>query len=159
MPTRHRFSFDGADWSAEADAASVHLSRNRQSPVAVQLRPHTRPDWATAVTPGGAASEGLAVRAGDRIWVQVEGHVFEVRAGLAPASGAREADALTPPMPATVTRVAVKVGDTVATGDLLVALEAMKMELPIRAPRDGVVRAVHCQPGDLVQPGTVLLDI
>ena len=43
--------------------------------------------------------------------------------------------------------------------DVLIALEAMKMELPIRAPRDGVVKAVHCQPGELVQPGQVLLDL
>ena len=35
----------------------------------------------------------------------------------------------------------------------------MKMELPIRAPRDGVVRAVHCAEGELVQPGDVLLEI
>jgi 3-methylcrotonyl-CoA carboxylase alpha subunit len=35
----------------------------------------------------------------------------------------------------------------------------MKMELPIRAPRDGVVTAVHCREGDLVQPGVVLVDL
>jgi biotin carboxyl carrier protein len=56
-------------------------------------------------------------------------------------------------------RIAVKPGDAVKDGDVLIALEAMKMELPIRAPRDGVVRAVHCQPGDMVQPGQVLLDL
>jgi biotin carboxyl carrier protein len=61
-------------------------------------------------------------------------------------------------MPATVTRIAVKVGDAVAKGDLLIALEAMKMELPIRAPRDFVISAIHCAEGDLVQPGTVLLE-
>jgi biotin carboxyl carrier protein len=32
------------------------------------------------------------------------------------------------------------------------------MELPIRAPRAGVVRAVHCREGELVQPGQVLID-
>ena len=44
-------------------------------------------------------------------------------------------------------------------GDVLIALEAMKMELPIRAPRDGVVRAVHCREGELVQPDQVLLEL
>lgn len=111
------------------------------------------------VVTDGIGASGVAARGGDRLWVQVEGHVFEVSVGAAKASTARDADALTPPMPATVTRVAVKVGDAVASGDLLVALEAMKMELPIRAPREGVVRAVHCQPGDLVQPGHVLIEI
>jgi biotin carboxyl carrier protein len=35
----------------------------------------------------------------------------------------------------------------------------MKMELPVRAPGDGVVAAVHCAPGDLVQPGTPLIEL
>ena len=38
-------------------------------------------------------------------------------------------------------------------------LEAMKMELPIRAPRDGVVKSVGCRVGDLVQPGATLLEL
>jgi len=40
-----------------------------------------------------------------------------------------------------------------------VLLEAMKMELPIRAPREGRVKALHCRPGELVQPGTALVDL
>jgi len=46
----------------------------------------------------------------------------------------------------------------VAAGDLLIALEAMKMELAVRAPHDGVVKAIHCREGDLVQPGTPLIE-
>jgi len=38
-------------------------------------------------------------------------------------------------------------------------LEAMKMELPVRAPGDGVVSAVHCAKGDLVQADAVLLEL
>ena len=145
MPTRYRFVMNGAEWSAEVEPAAVRVSRDRG------------PAFDVGTNPPGTT--GVAARAGDRLWVQVEGHVFEVSVGAARVGTARDADALTPPMPATVTRVAVKVGDSVASGDLLIALEAMKMELPIRAPRDGVVRAVHCQPGDLVQPGHVLIEI
>jgi biotin carboxyl carrier protein len=58
-----------------------------------------------------------------------------------------------------VVRVEVRVGDTVRRGDTVIILEAMKMELPVRAPADGRVTAVHCQPGDLVQPGTALIEI
>jgi biotin carboxyl carrier protein len=61
-------------------------------------------------------------------------------------------------MPATVTRIAVKVGDAVKQGDVLIALEAMKMEMPIRAPHDFVVSAIHCAEGDLVQPDRVLIE-
>ena len=73
------------------------------------------------------------------------------RGARAPARATH--DALTPPMSATVVRIAVKPGDAVRHGDVLIALEAMKMELPIRAPRDGVVAPIHCHEGELVQPG------
>jgi acetyl-CoA/propionyl-CoA carboxylase biotin carboxyl carrier protein len=62
-------------------------------------------------------------------------------------------------MPATVVRIEVSAGQTVAKDTLLVMLEAMKMELPIRAPRDGRVTAIHCRIGEIVQPGVPLLEI
>jgi biotin carboxyl carrier protein len=55
--------------------------------------------------------------------------------------------------------VLVQPGARVAKGDVLVMLEAMKMELPVKAPRDGVVRAIRCQPGELVQPGVDLVEL
>jgi biotin carboxyl carrier protein len=67
--------------------------------------------------------------------------------------------ALAAPMPGTVIGVAVGVGQQVRAGDVLLTLEAMKMELPIRAPRDGVVSAVRCAPGELVQPGPPLVEL
>jgi 3-methylcrotonyl-CoA carboxylase alpha subunit len=66
---------------------------------------------------------------------------------------------LTAPMPATVAKVLVSKGSTVRRGDAVIVLDAMKMELTIRAPRDGVVAAVHCHEGDLVQPDRVLVDL
>ncbi len=60
-------------------------------------------------------------------------------------------------MPATVTRVAVTTDDRVRAGDTLLLLEAMKMEVPLRAPHDGVVADVRCAVGDLVQPGVPLV--
>ena len=60
-------------------------------------------------------------------------------------------------MPATVTAVIVEPGATVTAGDTLIRLEAMKMELAIRAPADGRITAVHCNIGDLVQPGRPLV--
>jgi biotin carboxyl carrier protein len=61
-------------------------------------------------------------------------------------------------MPATVIRVKVKAGDPVKKGDVLVVLEAMKMELPLRALGDGVVSAVRCQEGELVQADATLVE-
>ncbi len=57
-------------------------------------------------------------------------------------------------MPATVVKILVEPGAPVSKGDIVLMLEAMKMELPVRASRDGVVRAVLCKPGELVQPGS-----
>jgi 3-methylcrotonyl-CoA carboxylase alpha subunit len=66
---------------------------------------------------------------------------------------------LTAPMPATVIKVLVQPGAAVKKGDTLIILEAMKMELPIRAPADAIVAAVRCRDGDLVQPETTLIDL
>ena len=81
-------------------------------------------------------------------------------ASLAPSSR-RPGDhsSLSSPMPATVAAIEVKAGDQVKAGDLLLTLEAMKMELPIRSPRAGRVKTVRCQKGDLVQPGVPLVEL
>ena len=66
--------------------------------------------------------------------------------------------ALTAPMPATIVRIHVKPGDAVNRGDTIMVLEAMKMELPLRAPGDAVVASVCCTEGDLVQADAVLVE-
>ena len=62
-------------------------------------------------------------------------------------------------MPATVLAVAVRPGQKVSAGDVLIRLEAMKMELPVRSPRDATVVAIKCREGELVQPGVPLLEL
>ena len=66
---------------------------------------------------------------------------------------------LVAPMPGTVVRVWVEVGDVVAAGDPLLVLEAMKMEHRLVAPEPGVVRAVDAEPGHQVEPGAVLVTV
>jgi biotin carboxyl carrier protein len=67
--------------------------------------------------------------------------------------------ALSAPMPASVLKINVAPGQDVAEGDLLILLEAMKMELPIKAPRAGRVKSLACRDGELVQPGVPLLEM
>ncbi|GGA70546.1 acetyl-/propionyl-CoA carboxylase subunit alpha [Pseudoclavibacter endophyticus] len=63
------------------------------------------------------------------------------------------------PMQATIVTFSVEEGQSVVKGDLLVVLEAMKMEQPIHADRDGVVRGLTGAPGQTVPSGTKLLEL
>jgi biotin carboxyl carrier protein len=116
----------------------------------------------------------LDVRQGDRhfvadavvdedvAWIWIDGYLLALPVGSAArrrAGGAgADAAALTPQMSAKVIRVNVSPGQAVAAGDALIVLEAMKMEMPIRAPRDGAIKSVSCAEGDLVQPGQPLVE-
>jgi 3-methylcrotonyl-CoA carboxylase alpha subunit len=94
----------------------------------------------------------------DNRWIWVDGRVIRLDPPSTGRSRGRAAsNELSAPMPATVVSVMVEVGATVTRGDTLIMLEAMKMELAIRDPRDGAVKAIHCQPGELVQPGVQLI--
>ena len=95
-------------------------------------------------------------------WVFVDGLVTQVGATRNDkvrerTKGATETG-VTAPMPATVVGIQVSPGDTVQAGDTLIVLEAMKMELPLRSPRGGVIKSIHCAKGELVQPGINLLE-
>jgi 3-methylcrotonyl-CoA carboxylase alpha subunit len=62
-------------------------------------------------------------------------------------------------MPGRVRRVGASPGQKIGRGDVVVVLEAMKMEHDIRSPRDGVVTKILYGEGDLVEAGTVLAEI
>jgi biotin carboxyl carrier protein len=117
-------------------------------------------------------SEWLLVEDGDRryrvaiakdgaaTWVFVDGIVARIEEDApAPRRKKSGASEVMSPMPATVVTINATPGQSVSEGDTLIVLEAMKMELPIKAPRTGTVKAIHCAKGDLVQPGVNLLEI
>jgi acetyl-CoA/propionyl-CoA carboxylase, biotin carboxylase, biotin carboxyl carrier protein len=72
---------------------------------------------------------------------------------------AASGDAVTAPMQGTIIKVAVSDGDTVSQGDLVVVLEAMKMENPVTAHKDGTVTGLAAEPGSSVSQGTVICEI
>ena len=78
------------------------------------------------------------------------------RGGAAPAASG---DDLTAPMQGTIIKVAAEDGAKVAKGDLVVVLEAMKMEQPIAAHKDGVIEGLAVEVGQTVTAGTVLAAI
>jgi biotin carboxyl carrier protein len=113
------------------------------------------------VTRGTQRTIAFAV-AGRDTWVFLDGRTYVVSDtpdGSPRRSRIDEQGALTAPMPATVLTINVVAGQPVKRNDVLMVLEAMKMELPVRSPRDGVVKAIRCEAGALVQPGTTLLEL
>ena len=83
--------------------------------------------------------------------------MFEVLPRLPPPGRGATAGSLGAPMPGAVLRVTVTVEDTVTAGQVLVVIEAMKMEHQVVAPDDGRVAEVLVAPGDQVEAGQVLL--
>jgi propionyl-CoA carboxylase alpha chain len=67
--------------------------------------------------------------------------------------------ALVAPLPGTVVKVSVAVGDRVGAGDALIAIEAMKMEHEVRAVTAGTVSEVHVAAGEQVEAGRLLVVI
>jgi biotin carboxyl carrier protein len=114
----------------------------------------------------------VVVRAGEgrgRYTLSLDGHRYDVEAfderthAIRELSGASAAQAgpapLKAPMPGLVVRVSVTVGDTVAAGQGLVAIEAMKMENELRCVAGGRVKAVHAVVGQAVEKGALLVEI
>lgn len=76
-----------------------------------------------------------------------------------PAAPSGSGNPVKAPLPGTITNINVKVGDTVAVGDVVVVLEAMKMQNNIEAEYAGTVTSITINPGDSVMEGATLLTI
>jgi acetyl-CoA/propionyl-CoA carboxylase, biotin carboxylase, biotin carboxyl carrier protein len=108
--------------------------------------------------------------AAEKLVAEVNGKRFEIlvhapepvvkrhRAKQASVGGAA-GTGLTSPMQGTVVKIAVEEGQSVEAGDLIIVLEAMKMEQPLNAHRSGVIKNLKAVIGETVASGTVLCDI
>jgi biotin carboxyl carrier protein len=112
------------------------------------------------VAPGESPAGGeppLWLSAGG--WSRVVAPAPEARRAAAGVDGAASMKPrkVTPTFPATVVAVFVEVGAEVTRGQPLVVVSAMKMEMTLTAPHDGIVRAVNATPGAAVSPGDELV--
>jgi biotin carboxyl carrier protein len=110
---------------------------------------------------GGRSHRVAAAADGDRVFVWCEGAVFifEKPRPARRAAGAEHAGDLISPMPGRVRRTLAAAGEVVEKGQVLLVLEAMKMEHAIRAPRGGILERLLVREGDLVEAGVELAEI
>lgn len=95
----------------------------------------------------GAPQRVWIARTGDTIFVHMAGRAWEVEALDSLLAGGEDggpsSDTVIAPMPGTVVSITCKAGDHVKRGDALMAIESMKLQTTITAPRDGIVAACH----------------
>ncbi|MAR91079.1 MAG: oxaloacetate decarboxylase subunit alpha [Pseudomonadales bacterium] len=144
--------------------------QNRGNPDAFEPAPGTEPAAPQASTPPASAGAGdsgvyTVTVNGQAYVVEVAegGDVSQVQAApAAPTASAAPAGAGEPvpaPLAGNIFKVKVAVGQAVQEGDVLVVLEAMKMETEVRAARGGTVTGVTVKEGDAVKVGDTLLSI
>ncbi len=111
------------------------------------------------VRSGGRATRCAVARGRRGLWVSCEGRswLLEEERPETAAKGAPSADELRAPMTGRVVQVVVVPGSTVSEGDLLLTIEAMKMEFRLVAPEDGVIAEVRCEAGARVELGELLV--
>ncbi len=105
------------------------------------------------------ANIGTANKDGDSI-VMASGREVSISAGnkkLRKSGGG--AGSLTSPMPGKIFKIVKEIGASVAKGETILILEAMKMEHSIRADKDGKVKKILFKTGDLVQGGVTLAEV
>lgn len=145
--------------------------KNRHNPEAFEPAPGNEPAPVVAAAPTLAGGvETYSVR--------VDGQVYDVEVGpqgqltsvtpasagqavptAAPAAVSANAESVPAPLAGNIFKINVQSGSEVAEGDILIVLEAMKMETEIRAARGGVVQDLHVKEGDSVTVGAPLLSL
>ncbi len=109
-----------------------------------------------------------AMQIGSAIWMHVNGTqwVVDLRASQAAskgggrqAGGANDSGELFAPMPGKILKVNVKNGDSVKAQDILITMEAMKMEYNLLAPFDGDVSQLNCTVGQIVELNQLLVKV
>ncbi len=148
---KYQYKVQGVDYEVEIEEVEGNIAKvnvngipfevEMQQPINAAKHPNIVKPKIEAPKPTATAAPAAAPKAAP--------------AAAATATGA----ALKAPLPGTITAINVKVGDQVKAGDVVIILEAMKMQNNIESENTGTVTAINVNPGDTVMEGAVLLTI
>ncbi len=134
-----KFKIDGKTYSVTIDEVSKDVANVEVNGKKITVNIEKKEKPAFVATPRPAAPSAAPVAS-------------------APA-GKTVAGSITSPLPGSIVKIMVSVGQAVKRGDTLLTMESMKMENNIKADKDGIVKAIHVQPAQSVMQGDLLLDM
>ena len=146
---QYKFKINGNDYNVAINYTNGNLADVTVNGVSYQVEMENSMPAAPAAAPVQAAPQASAPAP-------------QPAAAAAPAPAAKpagEGKAVTSPLPGVIIEVSVKEGDTVAAGQKVAVLEAMKMENEIQAEKAGVVTKIHVSKGDSVLEGASIVTI
>ncbi len=147
--------------------------QNRHDPTAFEPVPGQEAESAQAkAAPAAAPVAAPAVSGPEAYRVEVNGKVYDVRVSpsgevqstpaapsVAAAPSVGEAQLVPSPLTGNICQIKIKLGDALAAGDVILVLEAMKMETEVRAPEAGTVASIEVKEGDAVHVGDTLITL
>ena len=156
----YKYKVQGVDYEVEITDVEGKIARVNVNGIPFEIE--MQKPINAAKHPALAATKKSASVAPAAAPVAAAAPTAPVAAPAQPAQPATAAGAGTPvkaPLPGTINAINVKVGDKVNVGDVVVVLEAMKMQNNIEAENAGTVTAILVNPGDSVMEGAVMLTI
>ena len=149
---QHEFKFAG-------DTVEVTVARDSQTWYLGDLECQIMADGRLKLTVNGVTKFAHSTKVGDVWWVHIDGHVFCIEKTEPGSNDDDSQGGMVAPMPGKIIDVLVEQGQSVTAGDLLLVMEAMKMEHRIVANVDGIIGMLKLKAGDQVQQGDVLVEI
>ena len=158
--SRLAFTWMGRALEAELTLRSPHATLTRDGQrFEASVKRHG--DWLELET-AGRVTRCAAIATPRGVWVAHDGRAYFLERRhreAAVVEGVTSADEIRAPMTGRVVSVAARKGSAVREGDLLLTIEAMKMEFKLSAPEDGTVTDVLCSDGDRVELGQLLVTL
>lgn len=166
MASRHRFLVDGEEHTVivDRDGDDVTVSIDDDDPVVVDVT-SSGATGVFSILVDGSPCTAFVSRHANGFEVTVNGRRFSI---TRPSGGGRRRGQvggledppgkILAPLAGVVVEVRVNVDDSIDSGQSLIVIEAMKMQNELRTPYNGVVTAVHVQPGDRAEKGDLLLE-